>query len=157
MITLTAAEIASLTGGTLSGVAPDAVVTGPVVIDSRKAMPGGLFAATVGEHVDGHDFAGRAAGAGAVVVLAARPLDGVPCVVVPDVTTGLALLAKGGAARLVSPVSAGGTGLTIAGITGSSGKTSTKDVTAQLCERLGPTGAPGGAANKQLRVPPPGL
>ena len=175
MITMTLAEIAALTGGYLSGAAPDAVVaagpaagpapgivagtvagpapgtvagtpaTGDVVIDSRKAAPGGLFVAMAGEHADGHDFAAMAVKRGAVAVLAARPLDGVPCIVVADVMDALAMLARGVVARLP--------GLTIAGITGSSGKTSTKDIAAQLCERLGPTIAPEGSFNNELGVP----
>jgi UDP-N-acetylmuramoyl-tripeptide--D-alanyl-D-alanine ligase len=153
MIRLTLAEIAALTGGTLSGAAPEAAVTGPVVIDSRKATRGGLFAAIEGEHADGHDFAAAAVGLGAVGVLAARPLDGVPCVVVPDVTAGLALLAREVLSRLVCPPSPASQGLIIAGITGSSGKTSTKDVTAQLSERLGPTVAPEGSLNNELGLP----
>jgi UDP-N-acetylmuramoyl-tripeptide--D-alanyl-D-alanine ligase len=154
VIRVTLAEIAALTGGTLAGAAPDAAVTGPVVIDSRRAEPGGLFAAIAGEHADGHEFAAAAATAGAVAVLAARPLDGVPCVVVPDVTAGLALLAKEVVSRLVCPPpSEPGPGLAIAGITGSSGKTSTKDVTAQLCERLGPTISPEGSLNNELGLP----
>jgi UDP-N-acetylmuramoyl-tripeptide--D-alanyl-D-alanine ligase len=153
MIRLTLAEIAALTGGTLSGAEPDVAVTGPVVIDSRKATRGGLFAAIAGERVDGHEFAAAAIGLGAAAVLAARPLDGVPCVVVPDVTTGLALLAREVASRLVCPPSGARPALTIAGMTGSSGKTSTKDVTAQLCERVGATIATEGSFNNELGLP----
>jgi UDP-N-acetylmuramoyl-tripeptide--D-alanyl-D-alanine ligase len=154
MIRLTLAEIAAITGGTLSGAAPDAAVTGPVVIDSREAAGGGLFAAIAGEHVDGHDFAAAAVGLGAAAVLAARPVDGVPCVVVPDVTAGLALLAREVASRLVCPPPSGASaGLAIAGITGSSGKTSTKDLTAQLCERAGATIATAGSFNNELGLP----
>jgi UDP-N-acetylmuramoyl-tripeptide--D-alanyl-D-alanine ligase len=154
MIMLTVAEIAALTGGTLSGAAPDVAVTGPVVIDSRKAEPGGLFAAIVGEHVDGHDFAAAAVGLGAAAVLAARPVDGVPCVVVPDVTTGLALLAREVASRLACPPSSTeSASLAIVAMTGSSGKTSTKDVTAQLCERLGSTIATEGSFNNEIGLP----
>jgi UDP-N-acetylmuramoyl-tripeptide--D-alanyl-D-alanine ligase len=148
VIALTLAEIAGLTGGTLAG--PGAgdgapAVTGPVVIDSRKAAPGGLFAALAGEHADGHDFAAAAVAQGAAAVLAARPLDGLPCVVVPDVIGALALLARGVLARLP--------GVAVTGITGSSGKTSTKDLTAQLCERLGPAIAPEGSFNNEFGVP----
>jgi len=153
MIRLTLAEIAAVTGGRLAGATPDVAVTGPVVIDSRKAQPGGLFAAIAGEHADGHDFAAAAVGLGAAVVLAERPLDGVPCVVVPDVTDALALLAKEAVSRLVCPPSPASPGLAVAGITGSSGKTSTKDVTAQLCERLGPTVAPEGSLNNEIGLP----
>ena len=77
MIALSAAEIAAITGGTLTSAAghPDTgprlgstVVTGPVVIDSRQAAPGALFAALPGEQVDGHDFAAAAARSGAAAV-----------------------------------------------------------------------------------------
>ncbi len=73
MIPLSLAQIAEITGATLDR-APDphALVTGPVVIDSREAKPDGLFAALPGERVDGHDFAGAAVAAGAVAVLASQ-------------------------------------------------------------------------------------
>jgi UDP-N-acetylmuramoyl-tripeptide--D-alanyl-D-alanine ligase len=153
MIALSAAEIATLTGGTLRPSAghPEAgaaVVTGPVVIDSRQAAPGALFAALPGEHVDGHDFAAAAVRAGAAVVLAARPVDdvpGTPVIVVPEVTEALGALARAVLARLPDA--------TVVGITGSSGKTSTKDLTAQVVERLGPTIAPVGSFNNELGLP----
>jgi UDP-N-acetylmuramoyl-tripeptide--D-alanyl-D-alanine ligase len=147
MITLSLAEVAALTQGELHSADPAARVTGPVVIDSRKAGPGALFAALAGERADGHDFAPAAVRDGAAAVLAARPVDGIPCVVVPDVTGALARLARGVASRLRA------SGLTVAGITGSSGKTSTKDLTAQLAERVGPTVAPEGSFNNELGVP----
>ena len=106
------------------------IVTGPVVIDSRQAVPGALFAALPGEHADGHDYAAAAAAKGAVAVLAARPLPeaGAPVIVVADVTLALGGLARAVLGRLP--------GATVVGITGSSGKTSTKDLTAQVVERL---------------------
>jgi UDP-N-acetylmuramoyl-tripeptide--D-alanyl-D-alanine ligase len=145
VIPLSLAQIAEITGATLDR-APDpgALVTGPVVIDSREAKPGGLFAALPGERVDGHDFAGAAVAAGAVAVLASRPA-GVPGLVVPDVQAALALLARAVIDRLP--------GLAIAGITGSSGKTTTKDLLAQMAERLGPTVAPAGSFNNELGHP----
>ena len=82
--------------------------------------------------------------AGAVAVLASRPA-GVPALVVPDVQAALALLARAVIDRLP--------GLTIAGITGSSGKTTTKDLLAQVTERLGPTVAPAGSFNNELGHP----
>src|SRR5690349_5461249 len=117
MIALSLTEVAALTGGRLHGPgAGAAVVTGPVVIDSRRAAPGGLFAAIAGEHADGHDFAGAALAGGAVAILASRPLgDDVPAIVVPDVITALARLAQAVASRLTADH-----GLTVAGITGSS-------------------------------------
>ena len=64
MIPLTLARIAQITGGRVHG-DPAAVVSGEVVIDSRRAGPGGLFAAVAGERADGHDFASAAVAAGA--------------------------------------------------------------------------------------------
>jgi UDP-N-acetylmuramoyl-tripeptide--D-alanyl-D-alanine ligase len=163
MIRLTREEIAAMTGGVLprgddppqtppahGGTArppmpPWPWVTGPVVIDSRRVEPGGLFAALPGEHVDGHDFAPAAVAAGAAAVLASRPLPGIPAIVVPDVTAALAALAAAVLRRLPAA--------TVAGITGSSGKTSTKDLTAQLAERLGPTVAPEGSFNNEIGLP----
>ena len=145
MIPLSLAEIARITGGRLDGGAdPAAVVTGPVVIDSRRARPGGLFAAVEGERVDGHDFAAAARDAGATAMLGTRPA-GVPGLLVDDVPTALAWLAQEVVARLPE--------VTIAGLTGSAGKTSTKDLTAQLVERLGPTISPEGSWNNEFGFP----
>jgi UDP-N-acetylmuramoyl-tripeptide--D-alanyl-D-alanine ligase len=145
LIPLPLEEIARITGARLDGGAdPSAVVSGPVVIDSRRAAPGGLFAAVEGERADGHDFAGTAIAAGAVAVLGTRPC-GVPALIVSDVPAALARLAQEVVARLPQ--------VTIAGITGSSGKTSTKDLTAQLVERLGPTVAPEGSYNNEFGFP----
>ena len=143
MIPLTLAQIAEITGGQLSG-EPAAVVTGEVVIDSRRAGPGGLFAAVAGERADGHDFASAAVAAGAVAVLATRPVP-VPSVLVGDVPAALAALARFVADSL--PAAA------IAGLTGSSGKTTTKDLAAQLIERLGSTIAPAGSFNNEFGLP----
>ena len=145
MIPLPLAEIARITGARLDGGAdPSAVVSGPVVIDSRRAAPGGLFAAVEGERADGHDFAGAAFAAGAVAVLGTRPCGG-PALIVGSVPVALARLAQEVVARLPQ--------VAIAGITGSSGKTSTKDLTAQLVERLGPTVAPEGSYNNEFGFP----
>ncbi|MFC8191839.1 UDP-N-acetylmuramoyl-tripeptide--D-alanyl-D-alanine ligase [Cellulomonas sp. NPDC057328] len=158
MIALTAAEIAAATGGALSGTAPGTVVAGPVVVDSREVLPGGLFVALPGEHVDGHDFAAGAVAAGAALVLAARPLDGpdgpLPCVVVPDVERALGDLARDVLARLrEAAVEPGGSGLRVVGVTGSVGKTTTKDLLAQLCGAAGPTVAPVRSFNNEIGLP----
>jgi len=143
VIPLTLARIAEITGGRLLG-DPAAVVTGEVVIDSRRAGPGGLFAAVAGERADGHHFASAAVAAGAVAVLATRPVP-VPSVLVADVPAALAALAAFVADSLPA--------VAIAGITGSSGKTTTKDLAAQLIERLGPTIAPAGSFNNEFGHP----
>jgi len=144
VIPLSLAQIARVTGGQLCHGDPDAVVSGEVVIDSRRAGPGGLFAAVAGERSDGHDFAAAAVAAGATAVLATRPVT-VPSVLVADVPAALAALAR----SVVDALPA----VRIAGITGSSGKTSTKDLAAQLVERLGPTIAPAGSYNNEFGHP----
>ena len=144
MIPLSLAQIARVTGGQLCHGDPDAVVSGEVVIDSRRAGPGGLFAAVAGERSDGHDFAAAAVAAGATAVLATRPVT-VPSVLVADVPAALAALAR----AVVDALPA----VRIAGVTGSSGKTSTKDLAAQLVERLGPTIAPAGSYNNEFGHP----
>ena len=145
MIPLTLAEVAQATGGKLHDVPdPQARVTGPVVHDSREVAPGALFAAVVGERVDGHDFAERAVAEGAVAVLASRPV-GVPAVVVDDVVAGLSLLAHAVTARAA--------GTTVVGLTGSAGKTSTKDLIAQLLGGLGPTVYTEGSFNNEIGFP----
>ena len=145
MIPLTLAEVAEAVVGALADVPdPAARVTGDVELDSRRIRPGGLFVALAGERVDGHEHAAGAVAAGAVGVLAARPV-GVPAVVVPDVPAGLAALATAVLARLPE--------VTVVGVTGSSGKTSTKDLLAQLLAVLGPTVAPPGSFNNELGHP----
>jgi UDP-N-acetylmuramoyl-tripeptide--D-alanyl-D-alanine ligase len=144
MIRMTLAEIAALTGGRLVNADPAAVVTGPVEYDSRKVGPGGLFVAFEGEKVDGHDFAAAVLAAGAAGVLSTRD-TGQPGVVVADPLVALARLARVVIDRLP--------GLTVVGLTGSSGKTTTKDYIGQLLARLGPTVAPPGSLNNELGHP----
>jgi UDP-N-acetylmuramoyl-tripeptide--D-alanyl-D-alanine ligase len=153
VIELSLSEIAALAGGEPPAGGTAVRVTGPVVIDSRKATPGSLFAAIAGERADGHDFAASAAERGAVAVLGTRRVDGVPAIVVPDVPAALARLARGVVGRLSAPGVPGRPGLVVAGITGSSGKTSTKDLTAQVTERLGETVSPEGSFNNEIGVP----
>ena len=144
MIPLTLAAIADITGASLGPFTGPAALARSVVIDSRQAGPGVLFAALPGERADGHDFAVAAVEKGAVAVLASRPV-GVPALITPDVPAALAALARAVTDALP--------GLTIAGITGSVGKTTTKDLAAQLIERLGPTVAPYGSFNNEIGHP----
>ncbi len=144
MIPLSLGDVAKVTGAEPDLVPDPGVPVGSVVIDSRKAGPGALFAALPGERVDGHDFAAAAVAAGAVAVLGTRPV-GVPALLTPDVPAALAGLARAVVDALP--------GLAIAGITGSVGKTTTKDLTAQLVERLGPTVAPHGSYNNEIGHP----
>src|ERR1700721_226520 len=176
MIDLTVAQIAAIIGGELADIsAEDAAklhVTGTVEFDSREITSGGLFLALPGARADGHDHAASAVAAGAVAVLAARPV-GVPAIVVaPDphaaqragrglagvleydtdgsgaaVLAALAKLAAAVAAELVAG------GLAVVGITGSSGRTSTKDLLAAVLAPLGEVAAPPGSFNNELGHP----
>ena len=171
MIQLTVAQVAEIVGGELADVsAADAArlhITGTVEFDSRKITPGGLFLALPGARSDGHDHAAAAVQAGAVAVLAARPV-GVPAILLRptaavdprasvlehDVNgSGAAVLAA--LARLASFVAAElvAGGLTIIGVTGSSGKTSTKDLIAAVLAPLGEVVAPPGSFNNELGHP----
>jgi UDP-N-acetylmuramoyl-tripeptide--D-alanyl-D-alanine ligase len=144
VIPLSLAAIAEITGARPHRVADPAAEVDAVVIDSRAAGPGALFAALPGSRVDGHDFAPAAVAAGAAAVLGTRP-TAAPTLVVPDVPAAMAVLASAVVARLP--------GLTIVGITGSAGKTTTKDLAAQLVERLGPTVSPHGSFNNEIGHP----
>jgi UDP-N-acetylmuramoyl-tripeptide--D-alanyl-D-alanine ligase len=137
VIPMTLAEVAAAVGGTVHGDA-DLVVDGPPYLDSRTAEPGGLFVAIAGEHVDGHEYA-----AGAHAVLGSRPTDA-PTVVVPDPVVALGRLAR----HVVDRVDA-----VVVALTGSQGKTGTKDFLAQVLAVAGPTVATRGNHNNELGVP----
>ncbi|MFG2644169.1 UDP-N-acetylmuramoyl-tripeptide--D-alanyl-D-alanine ligase [Streptomyces sp. NPDC048370] len=144
MIALSLAEIAEIVGGQSYDIPDPAVrITGPVVIDSREVKTGSLFAAFAGEQVDGHDYAARAVEAGAAAVLAARPV-GVPAIVVDDVQAALGALARAVVERL---------GTDVVALTGSAGKTSTKDLIAQVLQRHAPTVWTPGSLNNEIGLP----
>lgn len=149
MIPLSLKEIAEITGGRLKGLDDTAaaalVIDGPVVTDSREAGAGGLYVARIGEQMDGHQFVSSAAGLGAVAAMTTRPVDDLPCVVVEDIQAGLASLARAVVDRHPD--------LTVIGITGSSGKTSTKDLLASVLSGVAPTVAPVGSLNSEVGVP----
>jgi UDP-N-acetylmuramoyl-tripeptide--D-alanyl-D-alanine ligase len=121
----------------------DGVVTGEVRIDSRLVGPGDLFVALPGERSDGHDFARAAVDAGAVGVLVERRTTA------RDIVVSDALVALQSLARQVFSVDQP---LTF-GLTGSSGKTSTKDLLAQVLSAFGPTLAPVGSFNNEIGLP----
>jgi UDP-N-acetylmuramoyl-tripeptide--D-alanyl-D-alanine ligase len=147
VIPMTLAEVADLVGGTLTGDDGGAVVTGKVTLDSRTVAPGDLFVAVPGERVDGADFLPVAAAAGAAGALAVRPDPALPCVVVADPVAALGRLASGVHERLVAG------GLRTLAITGSSGKTSTKDLLGQVLAAAGPTVSPPGSYNNDIGLP----
>ncbi|WP_028658950.1 UDP-N-acetylmuramoyl-tripeptide--D-alanyl-D-alanine ligase [Nocardioides insulae] len=148
MIALTLAEVAEIVGGEVVGGSGSATtVTGPVVIDGRECGPGGLFVAFVGEHTDGHEHVGQAAENGAVAVLGSRPTP-LPTVVVSDVRRALQELASYVVGRLRREGE-----LTVIGITGSQGKTSTKDLLGAVLGQVAPTVATRGSFNNELGMP----
>lgn len=117
----TSAEIEAATGGTAS--APfDAI---GITFDSREVEAGWLFVAMPGTVADGHDFVAGAFGRGASGALVSRPVDG-PHVLVADVPQALEALAIAARARM---------GGKVLGVTGSVGKTSTKEALAAALER----------------------
>jgi UDP-N-acetylmuramoyl-tripeptide--D-alanyl-D-alanine ligase len=143
VIRMTLGEVATAVDGVVRDADPSTLVTGPVEYDSRLVTPGGLFLALPGERVDGHDFARTAIEQGAVAVLASRPVDG-PHIEVTDGLTAITALASAVARRLSA---------TVVGVTGSSGKTSTKDLLAAVLPLGGPTIAPAGSMNNELGHP----
>ena len=155
MIELNAAEIAAITGGELVGAAaadPRIPVTSAIT-DSREAGPGALFIAKPGEFSDGHLFVAAAFEAGAALALTERPVTGAdgtvfPGIVVPDAVAAMGQLA----AEIVRRLRAEGP-LTVIGITGSAGKTTTKDLLAGLLAGHGNTVGPVGSYNGEVGVP----
>ncbi|MCD9197546.1 UDP-N-acetylmuramoyl-tripeptide--D-alanyl-D-alanine ligase [Aeromicrobium wangtongii] len=143
MIPMSLAQIADVTGGTVVGDG-GIVVDGAATLDSRAVEPGGLFVAIAGEHADGHDFTARAVEAGAAGVLASRD-TGVPGVIVPDATRALGVLAR--------HVLDEREDVQVVAMTGSSGKTSVKDLIAHLLAPEGATVATRGNHNNELGVP----
>ncbi|PJJ56028.1 UDP-N-acetylmuramoyl-tripeptide--D-alanyl-D-alanine ligase [Mumia flava] len=138
------AEIAAVVGGRVEPEHAGVEVVAPAAIDSRVVEPGGLFVALAGEHTDGHAFVGAAADRGAAAVLAARPV-GAPYVLVDDPAAALSLLAAEVRRRL--------RGCAVIGITGSQGKTSVKDLLAQVLAAQGATVATAGNFNNEIGVP----
>ena len=147
MIAVTVDEIATMLGAKLSGPGDTTAVVTALTSDSRAVAAGALFVALPGEHVDGQDYVAEATAAGAAASLTRHPVRGALCLVVRD-----PLVALGRVSRyLVDRASA--KGLQVVGITGSVGKTSTKDLLAQVLERVGPTVAAAGNFNNELGVP----
>ncbi len=146
MTPMTLPEIADVVGGTVvnDAVGRGVTVSGPAFVDSRVAECDGLFVAVVGERVDGHDYADAALAGGAAAVLSSRD-TGNPGVVVADPVAALARLAQHSLSRLP--------GVRVIALTGSQGKTTTKDVLAQVLAAAGTTVATFGSFNNELGLP----
>ena len=143
MIKFSAREISLIVNGSLHG-DENIMVTQAPVFDSRKAKSGSLFLALVGENTDGHNFCSDAFTNGAALAITTKVVDQ-PCVVVSDVMQAVADLAKFTRVQLAN--------LTVIGITGSQGKTTTKDLLNYILSSVGETVAPVGSFNNELGVP----
>lgn len=142
MIRMKASEIASIVGGVLHG--SDVDVTAPAFIASQECMDGSIFLAIKGAHVDGHDFVADAFSHGAVLAFVTHHTPE-RCIVVGDVTQAVSTLAAHVRSQLVH--------LKVIGITGSQGKTTTKDLLNVVLSTDGTTVATRGNNNNELGVP----
>lgn len=152
MIALTLSQLARAVGGEVlaaRGETLDTVVSGAVDTDSRLIGPGGIFVAKPGEETDGHLFVGAAVAAGAVLAIVEHRVEAdVTQIVVPDAVAALADLAR----DVVGRVRAQGT-LRIIGITGSNGKTTTKNLLTRILEPEGETVSPKASFNNEVGAP----
>ena len=152
MIALTLSHIARVLGGTLrlAGTdTPETVVDGMVDTDSREIGSGDIFVAKPGETTDGHLFVDTAVAAGAALAIVERPVPAeVSQIVVPDAIAALADLAR----EVVARVRTAGE-LRIVGITGSNGKTTTKNMLARILEPAGETVSPRASFNNEVGAP----
>lgn len=147
MIELSLADITDIVGGRLIG--GSVTVTGSVETDSRLVGEGSLFVCKPGEQTDGHNFAQAAMEAGAVALLVERELPiALPQVVVPDAVLALGRLAAG-VLRLVRSKS----DIKVIGVTGSNGKTSTKNMLREVLSLAGETVAPIESYNNEVGAP----
>lgn len=138
-------RIAELCGGTVRG--DDAEINEEAFIDSRAVVPNGLFCAFRGENVDGHDHVAAALAAGAGAALIDNPDavgDAAPLVIVPNVQDAMGRLAAAHIEGLRA-------GLTVVAITGSVGKTTTKDLIGAVLP--GPTVATRSSLNNEIGLP----
>ncbi|WP_194408775.1 UDP-N-acetylmuramoyl-tripeptide--D-alanyl-D-alanine ligase [Microbacterium cremeum] len=152
MIALTIAQIAHAVAGEARPAGDDTletVVSGVVDTDSRLIEPGGIFVAKPGEDTDGHLFVDAAVEKGAALAIVERPVEAsVSQIVVPSAVAALADLAR----EVVARVKASGN-LRVVGITGSNGKTTTKNLLARILEGEGETVAPKASFNNEVGAP----
>ncbi len=137
-----AVEFARWVGGEAVGFSPDQMIS-TFSLDSNAVHPGDLFFAIKGAKVDGHDFVGKALAAGAVGTLAERPVEG-PHILIPNLVNALASLANIFRIQFEGPVVA---------ITGSAGKTTTKEFVASTLSPLGPVLKTPGNRNSEYTSP----
>ena len=143
MIPLTISQISKVISGKIVGDG-NKLITGAAFFDSREIVSNGIFLALKGEHVDGHGFAINALKGGAGVVICTQE-TGDTCIVVPDVVEAITKLA----AHVRQMIR----GMKVIAITGSHGKTTTKDLSKHLLSMMGETIAPRSSFNNDLGVP----
>ncbi len=152
MIPLSFTDIARAVGGRLVRVddsAAERVAAGAVDTDSRQIAPGDIFVAKPGAVTDGHRFVAQAAAAGAVLAIVEHPVETrIDQIVVPDAVTALADLAR----EVVAGARRSG-GIQVIGITGSNGKTTTKNMLATILSTVAETVAPRGSYNNEVGAP----
>ena len=156
MIPLTLEEISVAINAATLNLDSNLKVNGKVVLDSRKVSPGDLFVAINGEKVDGHDFCHEAIKKGAIAVISSKELVGIPTLLVKegnaasknvDQPTVIAL------GKLASYLLMKLPNIFKIAVTGSSGKTTTKDLLFDLGNLIGPTVAPVGSYNNEIGMP----
>jgi UDP-N-acetylmuramoyl-tripeptide--D-alanyl-D-alanine ligase len=156
MIPLTLEEISVAINAATLNLDSNLKVTGKVVIDSRKVSQGDLFVAINGEKVDGHYFCHEAIKKGAIAVVSSKELVGIPTLLVKegnaasknvDQPTVIAL------GKLASYLLMKLPNIFKIAVTGSSGKTTTKDLLFDLGNLIGPTVAPVGSYNNEIGMP----
>jgi len=142
MNAMMASQIARVIGGTLFG--EDVQVTSGASLSSKSVQPGGIFLAIQGENVDGHDYVEDAFSHGALLAITTRAVAH-RHILVADVTVAVTALARYARSELSE--------LKVIGITGSQGKTTTKDLLRHMLAEHGETVAPSGNYNNELGVP----
>ena len=144
MIKISAGELAKILSGKLENLPADTELDQYPVIDSRKAKVGTFFVAFKGEQVDGHEFVAQAIKAGAKFALVSKSVDS-PSILVSDVGQALLTLTEFVRERLVN--------MKVVGITGSQGKTTSKEFLYSILSSVGETVATEANFNTEIGVP----
>lgn len=144
MIKISAGELAKILSGKLENLPADTELDQYPVIDSRKAKAGTFFVAFKGEQVDGHEFVAQAIKSGAKFALVSKSVDS-PSILVSDVGQALLTLTEFVRERLVN--------MKVVGITGSQGKTTSKEFLYSILSSVGETVATEANFNTEIGVP----
>ena len=156
MIPMSFGEIASAIDGKLSQLSAEQIFSGDIATDSRSVKPGDLFIAIKGLNYDGHDYLAQVMQQGAVAVVVGKPIENIPHILVTEKSAADELFSQStiwALAKLAKYVHKNLNQLTTIAITGSSGKTTTKDLISQLGNLLGDTVFAQESANNEIGVP----